>query len=102
MYNHPPEGGVKQNIMNIYLGNVTFNRVLEETGYKLTEEDKKLWDKYHSNKADLSEKESCFHIFSMPLEIHFKGDKAKEALLKMFTPDKCVEAKGYFNVIRKE
>ena len=54
---------IKQNIMNIYLGNVTFNRVFEETGYKLTEEDKKIWNKYHSNKADLSEKESCFHIF---------------------------------------
>jgi len=88
--------------MNIYLGNVTFNKVFEETGYKLTEEDKKIWNKYHSNKTDLSEKESCFHIFSMPLEIHFKGDEAKEALLKMFTTDKCVEAKGRFNVIRKQ
>jgi len=38
----------------------------------------------------------------MPLEIHFKGDEAKEALLKMFTTDKCVEAKGRFNVIRKQ
>lgn len=62
----------------------------------------KIWNKYHSNKADLSEKESCFHIFSMPLEIHFKGDEAKEALFKMFTPDKCVEAKGHFKVIRKQ
>ena len=88
--------------MNIYLGNVTFKRVFEETGYKLTEKDKEIWNKYHSNKADLSEKESCFHFFSMPLEIHFKGDEAKEALFKMFTPDKCVEAKGHFNVIRKQ
>lgn len=88
--------------MNIYLGNVTFNKVFEETGYKLTEEDREIWNKYHSNKADLSEKDSCFHIFSMPLEIHFKGDEAKEALFKMFTPDKCVEAKGHFNVVRKQ
>jgi predicted amidohydrolase YtcJ len=88
--------------MNIYLGNVTFNSIFKETGYKLTKEDKKIWDKYHSNKADLSEKHSCFHIFSMPLEIHFKGDEALDALLKMFTSDKCVESKGQFNVIRKE
>ena len=89
-------------IMNIYFGNVTFDKVFDETGYKLTEEDRNIWNKYHSNKADLSEKDNCFHMFSMPLEIHFKGDEAKEALLKMFTPDKCIEAKGYFNVIRKE
>lgn len=88
--------------MNIYFGNVTFDKVFDETGYKLTEEDRNIWNKYHSNKADLSEKDNCFHIFSMPLEIHFKGDEAKEALLKMFTPDKCIEAKGCFNVIRKE
>lgn len=88
--------------MRVYFGNVTFNKVLEETGYKLTEEeDKKLWDKYHSDKADLSDKESCFHIFSMPLVIHFKGDEAKEALLKMFTPDKCVEPKGCIDVVKK-
>jgi len=88
--------------MNIYLGNVTFDSVLKETGYKLTKEDKKIWEKYHSNKADLSENESCFHIFSMPLEIHFKGDDALDALLKMFTPDKIVEDKGEFNAVRKE
>ncbi len=85
--------------MNIYLGNVTFDRVFEETGYKLTEEDRNIWNKYHSNKADLSEKDSCFHIFSMPLEIHFKGDKAKEALLKMFTPEKCIEDKAWVKEI---
>ena len=88
--------------MYIYLGNVTFDKVFDETGYKLTEEDRAIWDKYHSNKADLSEKNSCFHIFSMPLEIHFKGDEAKEALFKIFTPDKCIEPKGHFNLVRKK
>ena len=87
--------------MNIYLGNVTFDKVFEKTGYRLNEEDREIWNKYHSNKADLSERDSCFHIFSMPLEIHFKGNDAKEALFKMFTPDKCVEEKGYFPLIRK-
>ena len=88
-------------MMNILFGNVTFDKVFEETGYKLTEEDRKIWNKYHCNKSDLSEKENCFHIFSMPLEIHFKGDEAKDALFKIFTSEKCIEAKGYFNVIRK-
>lgn len=88
--------------MNIYFGNVTFDSVFKETGYKLTEEDREIWNKYHSNSADLSEKDSCFHIFSMPLQIHFKGDEAKEALFKMFTPDKCIDPKGDFPVIRKE
>lgn len=88
--------------MNVYFGNVTFDTVLRETGYKLTEDDREIWNKYHSNKADLSEKDVCFHIFSMPLQIHFKGDAAKEALFKMFTYDKCVEDKGYFPLIRKE
>ena len=85
----------------MYLGNVTFNKVFEETFYKLTEEDRKMWNIYDSNKADLSEKDSCFHIFSIPLEVHFKGDESKEALLNIFTPDKCIEAKGHFNIIRK-
>lgn len=88
--------------MNIYFGNVTFDMVFKETGYKLTEEDREIWNKYHSDKTDLSEKDSCFHMFSMPLAIHFKGDEAKEALLKMFTPDKCIEPKGSFPVIQKE
>ena len=88
--------------MNIYFGNVTFDLVLRETGFQLTEEDKVFWDKYNSSKADLSEKKSCFHIFSHPLRIHFKGDEAKEALIKMFAPEKCIEPKGYIDLYRVE
>lgn len=87
--------------MNIYLGNLTFDQVFDRLGYKLTEEDRKIWNEFHSDAADLSEKESCFHIFDMPTEIHFKGKKAKDAILKMFTPDKLIEPKGTFRVCGK-
>lgn len=88
--------------MNIYLGNTTFDQVRDRLGYQLTEEDRILWNKYHSNSADLSEKQSCFHIFDMPTEIHFKGEEAKNAILKMFTSDKLIEAKGKFRVCEKK
>lgn len=84
--------------MNIYLGNITFDQVEEMLGYKLTEEDRITWNKYHSNKADLSEKESCFHVFDMPRCIQFKGEAAKNAILEMFTPDKMVKAMGRIQV----
>lgn len=84
--------------MNIYLGNTTFDQVRDRLGYQLTEEDRIIWNKYHNNNADLSGKESSFHIFDIPVEIHFKGEEAKNAILKMFTPDKLIEAKGKFAV----
>jgi hypothetical protein len=84
--------------MNIYLGNTTFNQVRERLGYQLTEEDRVIWNKYWNHKADLSGMESSFHIFDMPTEIHFKGEPAKNAILKMFTPDKLIESKGTFRV----
>ena len=65
--------------MNIYLGNITFNQVREKLGYQLTDEDKVLWDKYHNDQADLSGMESSFHVFEIPLSMHFKGNAAKEA-----------------------
>lgn len=84
--------------MNIYLGDIQFNEVEEKLGYKLTNEDKKIWDEYYCDYADLSKKESCFHVFDMPRCIKFKGDAAKQAILKMFTPDKLVKSLGKFAV----
>ena len=82
--------------MSIYLGNILFHQVEEKLGYKLTEEDKATWDKYHSPSADLktSPKENCFHVFDIPREIHFKGKETAEAIKAMFTPDKMVKAMG--------
>lgn len=88
--------------MDIYFGNVTFNKVLDKTGYKLTEKDKELWDKYYSENADLSEKESCFHIFENPLCIMTKGNDALDAVLKMFSYDKHVANKGSFYICIKD
>ncbi len=84
--------------MNIYLGNIQFNEVEEKFGYRLTDEDKIIWDKYHCHSADLSEKPSCFHLFDMPRCIKFKGEEAKNAILKMFTSDKLVNPMGRFAV----
>lgn len=84
--------------MNILLGNINFNQVEEKLGYKLTDDDKTTWDKYHSNEADLSRKESCFHVFDIPRCIQFKGNEAKDAIVKMFTPDKITNAVGEFTV----
>ena len=84
--------------MSIYLGNIQFNQVLEHLGYQLNEEDKVIWSKFHNNNADLTGKESSFHVFDMPKEIHFKGEDAKNAIMQMFTPDKLVESKGTFRV----
>jgi hypothetical protein len=84
--------------MNIYLGNILFDQVEEMLGYKLTEEDRVIWNKFHCNKADLSEKESCFHVFDIPRCIQFKGEEAKKAILKMFTKDKMVKAMGLIQV----
>lgn len=88
--------------MNIYLGNIRFNQVEEELGYKLTDEDKKLWDKFHNNTANLSGKDECFHIFDIPRCIKFKGEGAKNAILEMFTPDKIVNPVGTFAVYEQK
>lgn len=84
--------------MNIYLGNITFNQVEDMLGYALTKEDKELWDKYHNENADLSGMDSSFHVFDMPRCIQFKGEDAKNAIIKMFTPDKIVKSMGKFMV----
>jgi len=84
--------------MSIYLGNITFNQVFDKLGYKLTNQDKIIWSKYHNSKADLSGMDDCFHVFDIPIEIHFKGKNAREAIMKMFTSDKLVESKGTFKV----
>ena len=87
--------------MNIKLGNIQFHQVRDFLGYELTEADKKLWDEFHDNKADLSGKESGFHIFETPKCIVFKGEKAKSAILKMFKSNKIVESKGRFAVYQQ-
>ena len=87
--------------MSIWLGNILFDQVEEDLGYKLNEEDRKLWNQFHDNSADLSGKESCFHVFYLPTCIHFKGKEAKEAIIKMFTPEKIVKSMGTFKVYGK-
>lgn len=84
--------------MSIYLGNTKFEQVRERLGYLLTDDDKELWYKYQNDKADLSGMEECFHVFDIPKAIHFKGEAAKEAILKIFHPDKLVEPKGTITV----
>lgn len=74
--------------MNIRLGNVQFDEILDKTGFQLVESDRELWNKYHNNKADLSGMETSFHVFDIPRCIVFKGEDAKNAILEMFTPDK--------------
>ena len=88
--------------MSIFLGNIQFEEVEEKLGYKLTDDDRLIWDEFHSNKTNLSEKEDCFHVFDIPRSIQFKGEKAKEAILKMFTPDKIVRSIGEFQVYEME
>jgi hypothetical protein len=83
------------------LGNITFDQVEDNLGYRLTEEDRKVWNDHHSGAADLSEKESCFHVFDMPRCILFKGEAAKNAIMAMFTPDKIVKSLGTFQVLEK-
>jgi hypothetical protein len=88
--------------MNIYLGNIQFNETEEKLGYKLSDDDKILWDKYHNHLADLSGMESSFHVFDIPRCIKFKGEEAKNAILKMFTPDKNTNPIGRFTVYEQK
>lgn len=84
--------------MNIYLGNLQFNEIESKLGYRLTEEDRLIWNEFHNNKADLSGMENCFHVFDIPRCIKFKGNKAKEAILKMFRSENLVNPMGKFAV----
>ena len=88
--------------MSIYLGNTQFNQVEERLGYRLTEEDKSIWNKFNNPKADLSGMESSFHVFHIPTCIVFKGQSAKNAILQMFTTDKIVNAIGRFKVYEQK
>ena len=80
------------------LGNIEFNQVEKMLGYKLNDEDKKIWNKYHNSNANLNNMENCFHIFHIPTCIVFKGELAKNAILKMFTNDKITNPVGQFRV----
>ena len=84
--------------MNIRLGNITFNQVEEKLGYRLTDADREVWNKYHNDNADLIGMDNCFHVYDMPKSILFKGDETGEAILKMFTPEKMVQSLGAFPV----
>lgn len=84
--------------MGFRLGNLQFDEMEKYLGYRLTEEDKVIWDEFHSQSADLSDKESCFHVFHLPTCITFKGKPAKEAILKMFRPENLVNPVGEFKV----
>ena len=84
--------------MNIRLGNIQFNQIEEHLGYRLTESDREIWNKFHNDRADLLGMESSFHVFHLPTCITFKGDGAKEAILQMFTPEKLVNPVGEIQV----
>lgn len=84
--------------MAICRGFVPFQDVEEALGYRLTPEDEILWNQFYAQKADLSDKESCFMAFYTPRVIIIKGEPAKEALLAMFTPNKKVSSKMLFRI----
>jgi len=88
--------------MGIRLGNIQFNQVEDKLGYKLTPEDKKVWDEYHNEYASLEGMESSFHVFDMPRCIVFKGKGAKRAIIKMFTKDKITRQLGRFGVMEQK
>jgi hypothetical protein len=80
------------------LGNIVFSQVEKMLGYKLNDNDKNIWKKFHNNNANLEGMENCFHVFHIPTCIVFKGEKAKQAILEMFTDDKITNPVGKFRV----
>lgn len=86
----------------IYLGNIQFNQVRDLLGYELTEEDRLIWNEFHSQAADLSDKEEAFHVFDIPRCFKFKGQRAKNAIIEMFSPNKLVEPMGEFRVYEQK
>ena len=83
------------------LGSIQFGQVEEMLGYKLSEDDKKTWDKYHCQNANLSGVDVGFHVFDIPKSIVFKGKDAGEAILRMFTADKMTKSIGTFEVMEQ-
>lgn len=81
--------------MKFYIcpGEIKFDEVEEKMGYKLTEEDKEIWNKFYCRDANISKSEmkNCFHIFENPLCVNIKGEEAMEAIEKMFTKDKQIK-----------
>ena len=82
----------------MFLGNLQFNQIESKLGFLLTDEDHKTWNEFHCDDANLNGRESCFHVFDIPRCIIFKGEPAKNAILKMFTSDKITKPMGQFNV----
>lgn len=86
--------------MSISLGNIQFNEVEDKLGYRLTEQDKIIWEKYHSQNADLNkcDKENCFHVFDIPRSIHIKGENMGSIILQMFGEEKMTKVIGQIPV----
>ncbi|MDR1199826.1 MAG: hypothetical protein LBK94_12585 [Prevotellaceae bacterium] len=78
--------------MYLQLGNLSIDEVQARSGFVLTEEDRLLWKKYYNHKADLSGMDVCFHAFDIPFMIVIKGEGMKDIILKMFSPEKQVNA----------
>ena len=87
--------------MSVMLGNIEFDQIEEKLGYRLTEDDRKIWNEFHNSNANLDGMENCFHVFDIPRCIVFKGDVTGEMLLKMFTSNKLVNPVGKFQVFKK-
>ena len=84
------------------LGNIQFNQIEKKLGYRLNDSDKKIWDKFHNNNANLKNMMSSFHVFDIPRAIVFKGEDAKNAIIKMFTSDKLVSPCGEIQVYQSK
>ena len=80
------------------LGNIRFDQLEEKLGYVLLGKDAELWEKYHNDSANLESMESCFHVFDIPRCIVFKGEEAKQAIMKMFRKENLVSPCGQFRV----
>ena len=83
------------------LGNTQFNQVEERLGYRLSESDKIVWEKYHNNNANLEGMDQCFHVFDMPRCIDVRGELAFKAIIEMFTAEKIVANLGTFQVCKQ-
>lgn len=85
----------------IQLGNINTPELCEKfTGYRIPKEFHQEWKELYSEKANIEG--DGFHIFHMPLQIDFKGDKALNFIKKVFVADNLMEAKGRFGVVRQE
>ncbi len=86
--------------MQLSLGSLDTPELVEKKlGYRIPQQYHEEFKEMYSRNAKIEE--TGIHIFEMPPSIHFKGDKALEFIMKVFTPENLVESKGYFPVIRQ-